>query len=241
MDGDTLVRDQGGSRTKLQAEQAYQLLKRAIIRCELLPGEHVTEGQLEQRFKLKRAAVRTSLMRLYQEDLVEVIARRGYRVAPLTLGAVHDLCSVRLILEPAAMELVAKYPERITEIPRWSKISKGIRYRPGDPQSAEEFLRANTEFHTFIISASGNARLTRMLRDLLEEMERMFHAGFRVLDRNEEMYHEHDELIDALLSGDPPRAAAVAREGIIEARRMVLEAITSSPALQVVNVTPDLR
>jgi DNA-binding GntR family transcriptional regulator len=52
-------------------------------------------------------------------------------------------------------------------------------------------------------------------------------------DRNDEMYHEHHDLVDALVSGN---AEQVAADQIRAAQRMVIDGLLSSPSLQSVNL-----
>ena len=82
-------------------DAAYELLKREIINCELLPGEQVSEPTLAERLGVGRAAVRAALYRLSQERLVTPIPREGYRIAEITLKDVNDWFGARLLIEPA--------------------------------------------------------------------------------------------------------------------------------------------
>src|SRR4030081_2119071 len=66
------------------ADQAYAAIKLAVIRCELEPGEGVTEEHLAAHYRVGRAAVRAALKRLCQEELVEVALRPCYSIAPVT-------------------------------------------------------------------------------------------------------------------------------------------------------------
>ncbi|MGH3446446.1 MAG: GntR family transcriptional regulator, partial [Nocardioidaceae bacterium] len=56
--------------TSSLSHSAYRMLKSLIIRCELLPGEQVSERVLTTQYGLGRAAVRTALSRLSQDGLV---------------------------------------------------------------------------------------------------------------------------------------------------------------------------
>jgi DNA-binding GntR family transcriptional regulator len=217
------------------AEIAYQTIKRKIIRCELEPGSQVTEAQLTERYGLGRAAVRTALSRLPQERLVHVLPRQGYTVAPLTLKSVRDLFTVRLLLEPAAAAMAARHVDT-RQLRRLDELCRAS-YQLGDRESAEAFLQANTEFHLTVARASGNERLVEILSSLLEEMERFFHLGLMLRDRNDEMFHEHHDLVDALEAGNGERAEQVTAEQIRTAQKMVIEALRSSPSLESVNLT----
>src|SRR5690349_1090424 len=163
------------------AQAAYDLIKRAIIRCDLEPGRQVTEEQLADRFGLSRATVRPALKRLYQEQLVATITRQRYVIPPITLKDAHDLFELRLLLEPAAACRAAGRVDA-EQLRRLDELC-GAHYQPGDRESAEAFLRANTEFHVTVARASGNALLAEVIRNLLDREERLNHLSHMLNDR----------------------------------------------------------
>jgi DNA-binding GntR family transcriptional regulator len=112
----------------------------------------------------------------------------------------------------------------------------GAGYDPGDPESASEFLRINTEFHVAIARASGNGRLADILAQLIREMERIFHVGLRIRNRSEEMAHEHRDLVDALVSGDGEAARRIAADQILAAQKMVMDGLLASTQLMTVSL-----
>lgn len=214
------------------SDLAYEKIKRDIIRCALAPGEEVTEAKLALRLGLGKAPVRAALARLSQEGFVRPLPRRGYLVPPVTLRDVQDIFQFRMLLEPAAARMAAGQVEgdRLRQLDAVCRAG----YVPGDRESEAEFLRANRDFHVSIAASSGNSRLAGTLAGLLDEMERLLHLGLALRNRTEEMQHEHKALVDALIRGDGEAAAGIAAEQVEAARRMVMDAILSSPlALEV--------
>lgn len=217
---------------------AYAAIKRDIIRCELKPGSQISESTLAERYQVGRAAVRTALNRLFQERLVQPVPRQGYLIGPITFKNVCDLFAVRRLLEPEAASLAASRAS-VQELEELAELCRKARYRLGDAASAEEFLRLNTEFHVGIARASGNERLAAIVANLLDEMERLFHFGLMLRDRNDEMYHEHNDLVEALMVGASGRAAQVVVEQIDAAQRMVTDALLSSERVLAMNLAAD--
>lgn len=218
------------------AEVAYQRIKRDIIRCHLEPGSQVTEEQLANRYGLSRAVVRPALKRLYQEQLVQSATRQRYVIPPITIKNVHDVYDLRGLLEPTAARRAAGHVDP-GQLQRLDELCRA-RYRPGDRESAEAFLRANAEFHVTIAQASGNAILAEAIANLLEREERLNHMAHMLDDRNEDAYHEHHELVEALVEGNGDRAEQVMTEQIRAAHSFVVAALLSSPSVQSVNVFP---
>jgi DNA-binding GntR family transcriptional regulator len=217
------------------SDQAYASIKLAVITCALEPGEPVTEEQLGSAFRVGRAAVRAALKRLCQEKLVEVAPRQRYVVAPVTLRHVNELFELRGLLEPsaarrAAARIDAPHLRRLEELCR-------ARYVVGDADSARAFLRLNTEFHTTVVRASGNDLLADTLIGVLEKIERVHHLGHLLHDRNEQAFHEHHDLLEALAAGDGEAAYGITAAQIDSARRFAMEPLLLSPSLQLVPVS----
>jgi DNA-binding GntR family transcriptional regulator len=218
-----------------QSDAAFDAVHRAIVRCELMPGVHVSEAEIETRFGLKRAATRAALERLAAKGLVRPMHRQGYQVKPITLRDINELYQIREIIELATVRMAAgKVDEE--GLRRLDQACSGS-YEPGDRDSEDRFLQANTEFHLVVAQASGNERLVEMLANVLSEMERLFHLGLALRDRTNEMRHEHESLIAALTAGDSKGAETVARMELISSRAMVLDALMSSSSLLDVNIT----
>jgi DNA-binding GntR family transcriptional regulator len=208
------------------ARRAYEALKQDILTCELAPGTQIFEGELATHYGTSKTPVREALNLLGQEGLVQVLPRRGYLVAPVTLRDVQEVFQLRLLLEAAAAELAA---EHITEEGlRQLKALVGVRYTYRDRASYARFLRANREFHVAVAEASGNQRLALFVAKLLEDMERILHLGLDLRDSAEEMAVEHQELVDALLKGDAELARRVVTEQLQNSRKRVLEALVAS-------------
>ncbi|MBW7925273.1 MAG: GntR family transcriptional regulator [Burkholderiaceae bacterium] len=223
------------ARPRRQSDDAFEALRQAILRCEIVPGALVSESDLATRFSLRRAATRVALERLSMIGLLRPLPRRGYVVKPITLRDVNDLFQVRAIIETGAVRLAAG---RVDEagLRRLDRIGTAG-YRPGDRTSEAAFLHANSEFHIMVASASGNDRLVAMVAQVLAEMERLFHFGLSRRDRSREMQQEHQALIDALARGDADAAERMVREELSSSKAMVLDALISSESLLDISIS----
>jgi len=217
------------------AEMAYERIKRAILRCDLEPGSQVTEEQLAERFGLSRSVVRPALKRLYQQQLVRTVSRNRYIIPPITIKDANDLFELRLMIEPSAANRAAGRVDS-EQIERLEQLCEA-QYEPGNRDSADAFLQANAEFHVTVARASGNDLLAEVVASLLDREQRLNHLAHMLGDRNQDAFHEHRELVEALIAADGGRAERVMAEGIRSARAFVLEALMSSPAIQQMNVT----
>ncbi|MCP5365982.1 MAG: GntR family transcriptional regulator [Hyphomicrobiales bacterium] len=210
-------------------ETAYRRLRKEIVGCTLPPGQAVTESGLCARLGMGKAPIRAALTRLGQENLVQAIPRRGYRIAPITMQDIQDLFQLRLVLEPRAAELAAG---RLTadQILRMRE-SCNVTYEPGNQESQARFLEANRTFHTLIAEASGNRKLTAIIYQLLSEVERILHLCLKPARLGEHFQTEHLELMDALLAGEAERARVLVYDQVKGGQKAVVETALATPGL----------
>lgn len=218
-------------------DEVYRGLKLRIVRLRLRPGSEFTEAQLAKELGVSKTPIREALARLERDGLVEIVPRLGYRVAPVTLKDTKDLFALRTLLEGEAAALAATRCDDAAALRELESLCHAG-YRPGDPASIDEFLRRNTAFHLTVAQIAGNARMVRVLGEILDQSERLFHLGLELTFRAPEIAHEHTDLVAAILAGDPERAREVSVAQSRSSQRMVMDALLSSDALLSTNVLP---
>src|SRR5207245_599023 len=100
------VSKESSHRTKQQF--AYQTLRSAIMRCELLPSERLVIDDLARRLNVSIIPVREALQMLQSEGLVVAVPHAGATVAPISRESIQDVFSVLEGLEVVASRLVAE-------------------------------------------------------------------------------------------------------------------------------------
>ena len=222
----------------LKGRQAYDLLRREIVSCRILPGTRFTEAELMERLEIGKASCRIALQRLIQDGFVAAMPRHGYRVTPITGKDVEEVFALRLVLEPLAARGAAgrvnrAHLERLEEACR-VKLTTDV------GNQIDFFLEANRSFHMAIAEAAGNQRLVRTLSGLLDEMTRLVALGFGVQGVRPNIANDHVLLIEYLSAGDAAAAAEVARRHVETFREMTMEKVIASlkDSAAVVPVSP---
>jgi DNA-binding GntR family transcriptional regulator len=210
----------------LKGNQAYELLRREIVSCRILPGTRFTEAELMDRLELGKATCRIALQRLIQGGFVSSIPRQGYLVTPVTVKDVEDVFALRVVLEPIAARNATGRVNRA----HLERLEQACRVKiPADVGSQIDFfLEANRGFHMAIAEAAGNTRLSRTLSGLLDEMTRLVALGFGVQRVRPNIENDHNLLIEHLTSGDADAAELVARRHVETFRDMVMEKVIKS-------------
>jgi len=216
----------GNGRDESLGMRAYRELRHRLITLALRPGDNFTESQLVEEMGIGHTPVREALALLVRDGLVTSRPRVGYVVTPITVQGVEDLFELRLIVEPAAVRLAAG-KIGASQVERLESLVSGT-YRHDDPESIENFLDANHEFHVGVAEASGNRRLAAVVATVLEESRRITHVRLRLEPRSERFIHEHEELLQALKNGDGAEASRLAYEQAAAARDELIATLISN-------------
>ncbi len=224
-----------GDRSGNLGEQAYQLIRAEILCYQLAPGTRVSEASLGQRFNLRQAAVRTALLRLVQEGLIDKSDERSPRVAPLTLKDVRDVYGLRMLLEPRAAELAAGAGVATADLERLRTISRCY-YELGSHAALVQFLSANRAFNLMIASNAGNARLAATITQLQDLTLRILYVGIRSMNVSQWFQETHLQIVDAIAARDGARAAELWRIDLKYGERLISDALMNLPELCEVNL-----
>ncbi len=198
------TKDSNGSGTL--ADQAYRLLKHSILRGEFAEGSFLIEAEVTARFRIGRTPFREACNRLHNEQLLEVVPRRGYLVPEMSFRAVRDLVETRLILEGVIAELAAKRAET-SQVSEFERLYKATLQHARAKASIDDQVHANTEFHLHIARMAHNRELEALLRGVLERSTRMFYLIVRSspeLDRDAQDWLK--PIIEAIRKKDPAAA-----------------------------------
>lgn len=191
----------------LLSDQAYALLRRAIVAGDLAPGERIVESEVARRLRVSQAPVREALKRLVHEGLVTHIPRRGSYVTEIAEDEAVQARQVRVILEELAARSAAGTASD-TLLDAMADDVEAMRTAAADDDPAS-FRSYDIDFHRKVCQASGNTFLFR-LWDVLEPSLRALRAVSDPLYTGDwaAMAEEHARLLELLRFGDPDSAAS---------------------------------
>jgi len=210
------------SRDTTLSDSAYDQIKSDIVSCTLAPGQLVTENELCERYGYGKAPIRNALTRLESINLVRARRRQGYEIAPITLADAQHIFQLRMLIEPELARLAAGNlkDEQLQVMNR----ACGFNVNNG-PESIQDFLQLNEEFHLAIAEAAGNPRFKKLMEQLLDDAHRMLYMGLTEAPKADDFRREHKELLEALMSNRPEKAANLVREQLQGGLDMVAQAL----------------
>jgi DNA-binding GntR family transcriptional regulator len=195
-----------------KAEAIYEQLKSDIENGVFAPGQALGEVMLVERTGASRTPVREALRRLAAEGLVDFTPRIGASVARVSLQGARDLFEFRMVLEPAAMRLVAERARHETTLRRdfldlAERLDK-VASEPQSPSRTARFYELAEDFDRRIVAATPNALLARAVADLRPHTVRLRRIAHTAPERMEVSLVEHQQMCRDIVAGDADAAAA---------------------------------
>ncbi|MBT2417774.1 GntR family transcriptional regulator [Streptomyces sp. ISL-22] len=206
------------------AERAYRAIRDRLVMLEIRPGAPINEEQLAQSLGVGRTPVREALKRLQYERLITTYPRRGTFATDVNITDLAHISEVRQELEPLAAAQAAR---RATAADRATLT--GLRQELGSAdarrQDASELMHLDLQVHRAIYAAAHNP----YLEDTLVRHDNLATRIWCLfIDRLSDMaghVEEHGPLIEAIVAGEPEKAARLARTHVVGFERAVREAI----------------
>lgn len=205
----------GSVQVKTLTDQAYQLLKDAIITLELRPGTPLSELQLASHLGISKSPVREALQRLSRDGLVTLEPNRRCVVTGLDVRSIRDWYELREIVEPESLRRVVAGIEPATVDFLRDVTDKAI--EAVERQDPRAYIHNSDLFHVTLIELNPNRSLVAVVRDLFDKIRRVRIAQYQEDSMGEHRsvtlqgLHAHQEIIDHLAAGE--HALAVDRLG----------------------------
>jgi DNA-binding GntR family transcriptional regulator len=185
-----------------------KLLRDAIVSGEYAPNQRLIEADLSASYGASRAAVRTALLELAAEGLVDRLPNRGSRVRAIPLTEAIEILEVRMSLEGLC---AAKAAENITdaEIAEFTQLRADI--LAAAASDLFEYSRLNQVLDRRIREIANHPTAVAILERLRAQgVRHQFRLAFYP-GRAAVSAPEHAAIIDAIISRDAGRAEAETR------------------------------
>ena len=193
-------------------ERAYRLLKHGILHGEFPEGSFLTESAVHSRNSIGRTPFREACNRLHNEQLLEVVPRRGYFVPELSFRAVRDLLETRIMLEGVAAELAVLRAEP-AEIELLEQHYQEARAAARIPSRLDALIDANQKFHLQIARMTHNREFEMLLRGVLERSTRLVYLA---ASRSNEIPRDIETLLKPILDAIRKKNPVAAHNAVVD-------------------------
>jgi GntR family transcriptional regulator, vanillate catabolism transcriptional regulator len=216
--------------TSSQSMRAQLRLRELIVGGALPPGERITELAMVERLAMSRTPIRTALVRLQEEGLLEALPGGGFVVRAFSENDIHDAIELRGTLEGLAARMAAERgvaPALMAEVRECLAQIDALLAPPKLSDTAfAAYAEHNGRLHGLLSEMSGSPLLQRQI-DRAVTLPFASPNGFvmadrggpRARDRLVIAHEQHHAMVEAIARGEGTRAEALAREHARNAQR----------------------
>ena len=187
-------------RTSL-AEQAYSLLKKAIISGKLAPKTELTEEKLASDLGVSRTPLREAIRKLAMEGLINLNKGKPATVATFTKEDSLEFMELRRVLEVYNIEKIIFNNDAFFISELEDNLQEQMKAISND--DFQEFIDYDRKFHLILASQNENEKI----KQLIHQMNTGVNRAFLVLSNTVHMsaieaYEEHERITEAIKNQD---------------------------------------
>ncbi len=211
------------------SQAAYGVILDLIMSGEIAPDTSISTRSLADRIGIGRTPIREALQALARDGMIDIVPMRGTFVHRPDIEEVRDIYEVRVALEGMAALLVAQ--RGMT--PRLEQIGEDlVALRRTDTPDLDAIRLRGWEFHDELMRATGNVQLRELYAQVSRKFSLILRQGRKYSDeRVVETLDEHIGLLEALKSGDAPRAQMLMQEHIQKAFAARMKTLSAFPTI----------
>jgi DNA-binding GntR family transcriptional regulator len=144
-------------------EYVAKMLREAILRGELKPGERLDQSRIAEWLRVSRTPVRNALLILSNEGLIDMTPHAGAVVSEIPPDEIEEIFFIRKVLEGIAVSLGA---QRMT--PHHLQALQQILSDLDAASDLDEWLALNKQFHFHIYELAGRPRLFSLIASIYD-------------------------------------------------------------------------
>ncbi|MFY9634110.1 MAG: GntR family transcriptional regulator [Cellulosimicrobium cellulans] len=200
-------------------------LRSRVFSGELRSGEALTETDIATSYDVARPTAKASIEKLVAEGLLDRGTHKTARVVELGPESVRDIYLARAYLESEVLRRLARSHEVPEEAVQANRDIAAL--KTGAPLDVVE---PDMRFHTSLIDAVGNERISRMYRSLVGEVRLCMVRvqSLHLLD-TELILAEHRRILELIEAGEGETAAQLLDEHLGRARERLVAAMGGTP------------
>lgn len=195
-------------------EQAYDVIKKAILYRRLQVGEVYSQDAICNELKISRTPVREALLELQKEGYISFMRGRGVMVIPVTRKDAEDIIEMRYHIEQVGCRLAAQRRSglQMAQMDRAMEEMDSLIQGAAGPLDRAQMYMLDREFHRRIFLAANNNWLLDEIEKLRDQFLRVeSQDAFDDPERSRMVSREHHLVLEAIRAQDEEEAAKAMR------------------------------
>jgi DNA-binding GntR family transcriptional regulator len=186
-------------RKRQVSDQIYDALKRAIVTLKLPPGTAISENRICRHIGASRTPVREAIIRLVEDELIDVYPQQGSFVAPIRIGKIRESHFVRKCLELGVLRnATANWSSQCSAHTDLLLQQQQMAQAAND---VDRFNQLDEDFHRFFSEVAGLPGVWNTIQGAKARVDRV-HRLAAIEGRIPMVIKEHRAVVRALHIGD---------------------------------------
>ena len=207
-------------------------LRADILSTELAPGAKLALHHLAKQYGIGITPLRDALGQLAGDGLVVMESQKGFRVAPVSVEDLHDICDIRLKVELMTLDLAfdradADWDRRMKEA-HAAFIHIKARVGEDEPITAE-WEEAHRKLHMTLQSACASPTLMRICCQIHDRIHRYRRIALPTKSYMGGISDDHHHISTAAYRRDRDGCKALLERHIVESNQLILENFAIAP------------
>lgn len=186
------------------AAAIYRHLHALIVSMALPPGTALQDKVLSAQFAVSRTPVREALIRLAEDELVDIFPQSGTFVSRIRARAIPEALVIRKALENVIVGRAAAC-RAAADIDRLDRVLDRQAALAEQGETAG-FHEADEHFHETIAEIASHPGIWRLVKQVKVQIDRTRRLTLPVAGRMHQVIAEHRAIRDAMALGDAPAA-----------------------------------
>jgi DNA-binding GntR family transcriptional regulator len=197
-------------RERQAAPQVFERLREMITSLKLPPGSPLSRAALAEQFGVSSTPIRDALMRLDEEDLVEVFPQHATVVSRIDVKLAQQGHFLRQALELEIVWALARgaNAQLIDELNDIIVLQQHLA-KAGD---FEKFMAADNDFHQRLYTAADKQGLWALVKSRSGHIDRLRRLHLPSPGKAQDIVRHHKLIVKAIAAGEPEKAQRHLRE-----------------------------
>ncbi|MBQ1312378.1 MAG: GntR family transcriptional regulator [Blautia sp.] len=185
------------------ADYTYRVLRENILKLHMKPGEMVSEKLIADQLDVSRTPVHEAVLRLKEEGLIEIKARKESRVSYFSMDMINEGFFLRCNMDAVVLKLAAGRTS--ADLRRKMQDSLAEQKVFLEKKNFGEFLECDDRFHQLIYQAADKPICYKVVYNMSTHLSRMRYL-LQILGQYEYIpmsYEEHKKMMDMIAFGMP--------------------------------------
>ena len=199
-------------RTRQSAPQVFEALRELIVSVQLEPGTVLQRAELAEHFGISQTPIRDALLRLGDEQLVDIFAQHATVVSRIDLSAALQAHFLRRSVELEILTALCELSEaRHGELMRRLNANLLVQQVALDPLDVPALALADQAFHREIYEAANVGPLWSLVRRQSGHVDRLRRLNLPDKGKPQAIVRDHRAIAEALARKDKEDAEKALR------------------------------